>query len=68
MGLVGRTRVSIAGTLLLTVSGMAYGAIRQAAIAEVSWFLILGAAFLGAAVAAGLGALLGALLDLLRER
>jgi hypothetical protein len=68
MGLVGRYRTSVSAAMLLTVGGTAYGAIRQAAEGELSWFLVLGGAFLGGLLAAGLGALAGALVDLLRAR
>jgi hypothetical protein len=68
IGLVGRSRTSAVGAVLLTVSGVAYGATRKAAEGELSWFLVLSGAFLGAALAAGVGALLGAVFDLMRGK
>lgn len=67
-GLVGRSRASALGAILLTVSGGAYGAVRKGADGELSWFLVLGGTFLGAVLSAGLGALMGALFDLMRGK
>jgi hypothetical protein len=67
-GLVGRTRTTALGAVLLAAAGGVYGGIRTGAEGELSWFLIVSGSFLGAALAAVVGALVGTLLDLLRGR